>query len=128
MKTQSAFLLLILAQAAHSIEEYVFHLFDVLAPARFLSELISADLAFGFAVLNIALVGFGLWCWLYPARRGWPSARPIMWAWCALELANGIGHLLLALSVRGYFPGLATAPLLLIAAIATAIPLRRRPS
>jgi len=34
-----AFLALIVAQAAHSIEEYVFRLFEVLAPARFISGL-----------------------------------------------------------------------------------------
>ena len=41
--------MLILAQAAHSTEEYVFRLFDVFAPARFVSSLVSDNLAVGFA-------------------------------------------------------------------------------
>jgi hypothetical protein len=32
---RSAFLALILAQAAHSVEQYAFRLYDVLAPARY---------------------------------------------------------------------------------------------
>jgi hypothetical protein len=38
-QSRRAFLVLILAQAAHSTEEYVFRLFDVFAPARFVSSL-----------------------------------------------------------------------------------------
>ena len=56
-----AFLALIVAQAAHSIEEYVFRLFDVFAPARFVSGLVSDDLSVGFAFGNAGLVMFGLW-------------------------------------------------------------------
>jgi hypothetical protein len=43
-----AFLLLVLAQAAHSVEEYVFRLDDVFAPARFLSGLLNDDRRRGF--------------------------------------------------------------------------------
>ena len=38
---QLVFLFLILAQAAHSIEEYVSKLYEVFAPARFVSSLVS---------------------------------------------------------------------------------------
>jgi len=55
-----AFLALVVAQAAHSIEEYIFRLFDVFAPARFVSSLVSTNLGVGFAVANAALVLFGL--------------------------------------------------------------------
>ena len=55
-----AFLMLILAQAAHSTEEYVFRLFDVFAPARFVSSLVSDDLAVGFALINAGLVLWSL--------------------------------------------------------------------
>ena len=37
------FLALILAQAGHSIEEYFTQLYDVLAPARFISGLFSSS-------------------------------------------------------------------------------------
>lgn len=115
-RDESAFLLLVLAQAAHSVEEYATRLYDVFAPARFASSLVSSDLAVGFAVLNTALVAFGLWCWAVPVRSHWPSARGIAVGWAAVELANGAGHLLLAAARGGYFPGAATAPLLLAGA------------
>jgi hypothetical protein len=36
------------------VEEYVTRFFEVVAPARFLSGLVSDDLAVGFAVINAA--------------------------------------------------------------------------
>ena len=108
------FLFLILAQGAHSIEEYVTRLYEMFAPARFVSSLVSNDLALGFIIVNAALVTFGLWCWAVPVRSGWHAARGLVWFWAILELGNGIGHSALALSRRGYFPGVATAPLLLL--------------
>jgi Protein of unknown function with HXXEE motif len=113
---QRVFLLLILAQGAHSIEEYITKLWEVLAPARFVSSLVSSDLAVGFVVVNAALVAFGLWCWAVPVRSGWHAARGLVWFWTILELGNGIGHLWLAWSRGGYFPGAATAPVLLMLA------------
>jgi hypothetical protein len=112
-RSRLAFGLLVLAQAAHSVEEYVTRLWEVFAPARFVSGLVSDDLALGFLVVNASLVGFGLWCWAVPVRSGWRAARGLAWFWALLELGNGIGHAILALSSRGYFPGAATAPLLL---------------
>jgi hypothetical protein len=43
-RTELAFLALILAQTAHSIEEYIARLHDVFAPARFVSSLFSQRL------------------------------------------------------------------------------------
>ena len=125
-KTQLVFLLLIVAQAAHSIEEYVTRLYEVFAPARFVSSLISNDLAFGFLIANAALVAFGFWCWVVPVRSGWHAARGLIWFWTILELGNGTGHSLLALSRGGYFPGVITAPLLLFFAAWLAVLLTRR--
>ena len=110
------FLFLILAQGAHSVEEYVTRLYEVFAPARFVSTLVSSDVALGFLVVNAALVTFGLWCWGVPVRSGWHAARGLVWFWTILELGNGIGHLALALSRGSYFPGVVTAPLLLLLA------------
>jgi hypothetical protein len=107
------FALLILAQSAHSVEEYVFRLYDVFAPARFISGLVSSDLALGFAVVNTAFVAFGVWCYFARVRTGHPSSAALAWFWTVLEGANGTAHLLLAASERGYFPGAWTAPLLL---------------
>jgi hypothetical protein len=72
---QIVFLLLILAQGAHSVEEYVTRLYEVFAPARFVSSLFSNDLAVGFLIFNGALVAFGLWCWAVPVRSGWHAAH-----------------------------------------------------
>ena len=47
--SQLAFLLLVVAQAAHSVEEYVTRLYADFAPARFVSTLVSDDPATGFA-------------------------------------------------------------------------------
>jgi hypothetical protein len=108
------FLFLILTQAAHSIEEYVTRLYQVFAPARFVSGLISDNLALGFLAVNAALVAFGLWCWAVPVRSSWPAAMAFAWVWTVLELGNGLGHCGLALRQGSYFPGLITAPLLLL--------------
>lgn len=107
------FLLLIAAQAVHSIEEYHFRLFDRLLPARYVAEAMGLEPSLGFAIANTALVAFGLWCWLARVRPGHRSARAFAWFWALLECANGLGHIALAAAARGYFPGLATAPLLL---------------
>lgn len=114
---QAAFGALVLAQAAHSVEEYRGRLWESFPPARLLTGLVSQDLEQGFLVLNVSLVSFGIWCFLWPVRREWPSAFRFAWAWVMVELINGIGHPLWALSRRGYAPGLATAPLLLALAI-----------
>ncbi len=118
---QRVFLLLILAQAAHSVEEYMTRLYDVLAPAHFISSLFSSNISLGFLIFNAAFDLFGLWCWAVPVHRGWPSARGFVWFWTLLELGNGAGHILLALSQGGYFPGVATAPILLLLAAWLAI-------
>lgn len=111
-RSQRIFLLLVLLQAAHSIEEYATRLYLVFAPARFVSGLVSADLATGFAVVNAAIVAFGLGCWLGPVRSGAATGRTFAWPWAFVELGNGIGHCALALGAGGYFPGALTAPAL----------------
>jgi hypothetical protein len=109
--------MLILAQAAHSIEEYVFRLFDVFAPAAFVSGLLSHDLATGFATANTILILLAVSSYVASVRCGHPSAHGLAWFWAVLELANGVSHTLLALTARRYVPGLATAPLLLIVSL-----------
>jgi hypothetical protein len=121
---QLSFLALIAAQTAHSIEEYVGRLYDVFPPARFVTGLISQDRARGFLIFNVAFLTFGLWCLVWPVRRQWPLAIPLVWFWIAVELLNGIGHPLWTLSERRYTPGVATAPVLLILALYLAWQLR----
>ena len=124
-RTRLAFLILVLVQAAHSIEEYVFELYDVFAPARFVSGLVSDDLPKGFAVVNIGLVSLGIWCYLARVRPSHVSARLWVWLWVFLEGANGVTHPVIAL-VRGeYFPGVLTAPFLLAGSLYLGIRLVR---
>lgn len=112
-RSRFAFLLLILAQAAHSVEEYAFRLYDVFGPARFISGLLSDDLSSGFVIFNTTLVLFGLWCYLARVRTGNRSAKGWVWLWILLELGNGLGHTVIALARSAYFPGVITAPVLL---------------
>jgi len=113
LRSQRLFLALILTQAAHSVEEYVFRLYEVLAPARIISGLVSSNLAVGFAAVNPAVILFGFWCYFARVRKAHRSGRGWAWFWTILEASNGTGHLLLAAEGGGYFPGAAAAPLLL---------------
>lgn len=123
-RIQLSFLALVAVQAAHSLEEYRGRLYEVFAPARFVSGLISNDLQRGFAIGNLALVAFGLWCFLWPIRRNWRVAVTLAWIWVGIEVINGIGHPLWCLQAGGYVPGVATAPFLLALALYLAIQLR----
>ncbi len=112
------FLGLAVTQAAHSIEEFHFRLFDVLAPARYLSGLVSDNLALGFAVINALIVAFVFWTYFRRVRPAARSATAWIWAWSLLEFGNGIGHIILAADVVGYFPGILTAPVLILFSLA----------
>ena len=126
-KARIAFLALVIAQAAHSIEEYVFRLYDVFAPARFVSALISTDLRTGFIAFNLAFVAFGFWCYAVPVQEGLSIAIPFLWFWIAVEALNGIGHPAISIMERSYIPGTMTAPFLFIIAVYLAIQVARRP-
>jgi len=112
-RSQKLFLGLILVQATHSVEEYLFGLYAVLLPARVISGLISGNLAVGFALANAALVLFAFWCYFARVRKRHPSWRAWAWSWAILEAANGSAHLLFVVERGGYLPGAATAPFLL---------------
>ncbi len=116
---------LILTQAAHSVEEYRGRLWESFLPARFLTGLIAEDRELGFLVINLSLVAFGVWCWLWPVRRRWPGAVALAWTWVAIEVVNGVGHPLWSLRQGGYTAGVATAPVLLVLAVVLASQMRR---
>jgi hypothetical protein len=110
------FLLLILFQGLHSIEEYYGRLWDVLTPARIVSGAVSSNPGTGFIIINSSLLIFGVLCWLISTRQKRISNQGIIWIWIIIEIFNGIGHPLLTLRQNGYFPGLYTAPVLLVLA------------
>jgi len=111
------FLILVLVQGVHSIEEYFGQLWEVFPPAKFVSRLLSENLEKGFLIINLGLFIFGLWCWFFPVRRNYSFAPIVIWFWIVIEMINGVGHPLRALYNRAYVPGVATAPVLLILAI-----------
>ena len=116
-RLEGTFLALVAAQAAHSIEEYYGRLWEVFPPAAFITGLVSEDRQRGFIVINVALFAFGLWCCFWPVRCRWPMARLLVAVWIVIEVINGIGHPLWTLRERGYTPGVATAPILLVLAL-----------
>ena len=124
-RSQFAFLFLILAQAAHSVEETAFRLYEVFAPARFISSLLSDDPATGFAIGNAALVLFGLWCYIARVQAGHPSAKGWVWLWILIEFCNGLTHPAVALMRGTYFPGVVTAPVLLALSVYLALRMLR---
>ena len=125
-RVKVAFSALVLAQFAHSTEEYVGRLWESHPLARFLTGLISSDRELGFIVLNSALVAFGLWCLVFPVRKEWPSAAGFAWFWIVLETINGIGHPAWTVLQGGYTPGVLTAPILLIIAVYLAFQLQKQ--
>ena len=124
--TTIAFGALVVAQIAHSIEEYIGRLWESFPPARFLTGMVSSDRALGFVVVNSTLVAFGVWCLLFPVRKGWPSATAFVWFWIVLEIINGVGHPVWAVRQGEYTPGVVTAPVLLVIAAYLAFQLRNR--
>jgi hypothetical protein len=114
---QMTFGALIFTQAVHSFEEYRGRLWESFPPAQFLSALVSPDLRASFLMLNILLVGFGIWCFVWPVLRQWRIAIGVAWFWIVIEIINGIVHPLWSLSQFAYTPGLMTAPVLLTLAI-----------
>lgn len=108
------FLLLVVSQTVHSLEEYIFELWEHLYPARFLSGLVSEDLPFGFAVINSVIVVLIFLSYRAFIRGPSSSATKLAWFWAILETANGAAHLGFGVSSGGYFPGLYTAPFLLV--------------
>jgi hypothetical protein len=112
-----AFLLLVLTQALHSVEEYIGRLWEVYPPAKFICSLISKNPETGFLILNIGFLIFGLCCWRFLIRRNHFYPHGFIWFWIVMEMINVTGHITWALSEWAYVPGVATAPILLILAV-----------
>ena len=111
------FLLLVLVQGLHSVEEYFGQLWNVFPPAKFVTGLISENPETGFLIINIGFFIFGIWCWFFPVLRNYNYARGLIWFGIVIEMINGIGHPLWALYEREYVPGVVTALILLILSI-----------
>ena len=123
-RIRSTFAVLVLAQAAHSAEEYLGRLWEALLPPRVVALIFSANPQRGFLIANIVIVAFGVWCAAWPVRHRWRTARVLIWGWTVVEIANGIGHVLASLWFQRYIAGVSTAPLLLAVALRLARLLR----
>lgn len=108
------FLLLVITQTFHSFEEYYFSLWAVFSPARIVSGFVSDNLPLGFSIINVTVVLFGCWTYFKPVIGSWPSASVFVGWWCVVELGNAVGHIIFAVQAQGYFPGIYTAPFLLL--------------
>lgn len=124
-RLQFTFGVLIIVQTVHSVEEFVGQLWESFPPAAFLTRLVSSNNEAGFLVINVALISFGVWCFHWPVRRGWPSAAPLIWSWVVIEVVNGLGHSIWTFLQGRYTPGVATAPALLGLSVYLAVQLRR---
>ena len=111
------FLLLVLLQGLHSIEEYYGKLWEVFMPAKYFSGLVSNNHEIGFLVINIGLFIFGLICWFFIKNKKYLRVRALIWLWIFIEIINGIGHTLWAIIENSYEPGVITAPFLFILAV-----------
>ena len=127
-QVRATFAALVLAQAAHSTEEYLGRLWQALPPAEVVSLAFSSDPQRGFLIVNAAIVAFGIWCLAWPVRRDWPVASTLLWGWAVVEIANGILHPLMVLVFQRFIAGVFTAPLLIGVALRLAYLLRRRPT
>ena len=125
-RLETNFVALVAVQAAHSIEEYLGRLWEVFPPAAFVTGLVSEDRRFGFIVINVALLLFGLWCFFWPVRHRWPAVGVFIGIWIVIEIINGIGHPLWTLQKQAYTPGVATAPVLLVLALSLLWQLRKQ--
>ncbi|MFA8435347.1 MAG: HXXEE domain-containing protein [Marinifilaceae bacterium] len=112
-RSKTVFLILLLFQGLHSIEEYLGNLWTRFPPVDHVTRLLSESRATSFLLLNIGFFVFGIWCWLIPVRGDYNMARSLVWFWILVEILNGIGHSIWALYEKAYVPGILTAPFLL---------------
>ena len=125
LRIRTVFAVLVLAQAAHSTEEYLGRLWEALLPPRVVSLIFSSNPQRGFLIANMLLVAFGVWCAAWPVRHNWRVAPPLLWGWTVVEIANGILHPLAVLVLGRYIAGVFTAPVLFVVALYLARLLRR---
>ena len=124
-KIRAAFLVLVLLQALHSVEELLLKFYEVFPPMALLYRDAPSLARPAFIVSNVVLVGAGLVCWrrwVWPGRRG---ARTVVWVWVGVEAFNVAAHCVWAVAAGGYNPGLVTG-LGLVPVVACLIYLLRR--
>ena len=110
-KIRLAFLSLIILQAIHSAEEFIFGFYEKFPPMMLLYHDAPHLAKPAFVISNALLFCAGLVCfyyWVQPARRG---EKIVIWIWMIIESINIIGHCVWAILIGGYNPGLASVML-----------------
>src|SRR5215216_6043739 len=103
-----AFLLLIVLQTLHSIEEFTLKFYEVFPPMVSIYRLAPHLARPAFLLANSILILVGFVClvrWAWPGRRG---AKTVVWVWTGVEAFNVTAHCVWAILIRGYNPGLVT--------------------
>src|SRR6266446_3276848 len=125
---RTMFLLLVILQAIHSAEEFIFRLYERFPPMRLLYQNAPYLAKPAFVISNASLVLIGLGCfyyWVQPARKG---ARAVVWVWLIMESLNVTAHLVWAILIGGYNPGLVSGVLFVPVLIYLFYLMRRVPS
>src|SRR2546423_15685569 len=105
-KIQSAFLLLVIVQAIHSVEEFIFRFYERFPPMTFIYQNAPQLARPAFAISNALLILIGLICfyyWVQPARKG---ATAVVRIWIIIESLNVVAHIVWAALIGGDNPGL----------------------
>jgi hypothetical protein len=105
-QTARLFLIGLAAQCLHFMEESITR-FPERFPALLGLPAWSADF---FVVFNLTWLSIWILSTIGLQRGYWFALFPI-WFFAIASIANGIAHPVLAIVVRGYFPGLITSPL-----------------
>lgn len=99
---------MVLLQAAHSVEEYVFKLYERFPPMQFIYAQAPELARPAFIAFNLLLFLFGMICFFYWVRPGRKGAKIIVWIWIAIQIVTIAAHLVWAILIGGYNPGLVT--------------------
>ena len=92
MNASQLFATLVVFQAAHSLEETIFDLYDLLPYIRWMDDVAPGGAFIFFVVANTMFVSFGGWCYVARVRPGHPNAGVFITLWVVIEILNGILH------------------------------------
>jgi hypothetical protein len=104
-RTERVFLIGLAAQCLHFMEEFVTHFPDRFPPLLGLPPW-SENF---FVIFNLTWLAIWIWSAIGLQKGYWFALFPV-WFFAIASIANGIAHPVLAIVVRGYFPGLITSP------------------
>jgi hypothetical protein len=116
----SAYLVMIVVQVVHAMEEFLFHFWDVFPPMRVVYGGTPGLGERVFIAFHALLIGIGLWSYRRWVRGGGASARTVVRWGIFVQSFTVLLHAAWFLTELRYQPGLATTTLF-VPAIALAI-------